>query len=106
MMPRQRRNIQRGSRCVRGLSAGASGPSSQSAACVMSGIFLPADYSFRMQANACRQAVGASYPPDGKEENNCGEIWFNGAALLGLKHKVLRSYSQAEENACSFRTSG
>src|SRR5579864_7554619 len=35
MTPRARRNIQRGSRCVRGVSAGASGPSSHSAACEM-----------------------------------------------------------------------
>jgi hypothetical protein len=30
------------------------------------------------------------------------QFGFNDAALSGLKHKVLRSYSQAEENACSF----
>jgi hypothetical protein len=31
-----------------------------------------------------------------------GQLGSNRAALLGLKQKVLRSYSQAGENACSF----
>jgi hypothetical protein len=30
------------------------------------------------------------------------QFGFNSAALLGLKHKILRCYSQAEDNACSF----
>src|ERR1044072_7230098 len=56
MTPRQRRKIHRGSRCVCSVSAGASGPSSHSAACSRDGMSLPADYSFRMQAKSCGQA--------------------------------------------------
>jgi hypothetical protein len=55
-----------------------------------------------MQAKACGQAVGASYPPGGKQKMVVGQFGLMALLLLALKHKVLRSYSQAEENACSF----
>src|SRR5260221_14276606 len=55
MSPSARRKIQRGSRWVRGVSAGASGPRSHSTACRRRfSMSLPADYIFMMRGPAVR----------------------------------------------------